>query len=261
MVQPSAVSQADVYPYHPRYAAILQHNPVTNEPFIVLPAPHSNIRLTPARLDDADAILPIMNSPEVAMNCGGPPYPYLREHCDAWLRDRVHDYEKAMVDIRNAQGDAGHIDAFPLRHIREVAPDGTETFLGDIGLTREGAFLEIQGVEARAARACVNQNLPPGDPDIVWTMGDYLRPSHHKRGIMSAVVKTLIESWAVPHMNARKFYATTFSQNIPSQKVFLKNGFRLDGTLVGAVQFPENKGGHLVDLCYWSREVPESSTA
>lgn len=171
MACPTTAPQIEAYPYHPRYAAILQHNPVTNEPFIPLPAPHSNIRLTPARLDDADAILPIMNNPEVIMNCGGPPFPYLREHCDVWLRDRVSDYEKAMGDIGNVHGDLGYIDAFPLRHIREVAPDGTETFLGDIGLTRENAFLEIQDSEARAARVNVNLNLPPGDSDIVWTIG------------------------------------------------------------------------------------------
>lgn len=92
-------------------------------------------------------------------------------------------------------------------------------------------------------------------------MVDYLRPSHHKRGIMSAVVKAVIESWAAPHMNARKFHATAFSQNIPSHKVFLRNGFHLDGTVVGAVQFPESKGGHLMDLVYFNRELPESGTS
>jgi hypothetical protein len=159
------------YPYNSRYAAILQHNTKTNEPFIPLPAPYSSIRLTPARLDDADAILPIMNNPEVYMNFATPPFPYLREHCDVWLQDRVRDYEKSLIHIKNVDGEVGFLDEFPLRHIREVAPDGTETFLGDIGLIREKGFIEIQDSEARAARSITNVNLPPGDPDIVWTIG------------------------------------------------------------------------------------------
>ncbi|KDN40576.1 hypothetical protein RSAG8_08048, partial [Rhizoctonia solani AG-8 WAC10335] len=74
------------YPYNRRYAGTVQHNPQTNEPFIALPAPYSNIRLTPPRLSDADDIMVIMNTPEIIMNFATPPYPYLREHCDGWFR-------------------------------------------------------------------------------------------------------------------------------------------------------------------------------
>lgn len=249
------------YPYNSRYASVLQCNPDTGEPFITLPAPHSNIRLTPPRFEDAEEIMPIMNNLDVCINFAGPPFPYLREHCDAWLRDRVSDYEKAMVDITKVHGDVGYLDIFPLGHIREVAPDGTETFVGDIELMRKRAFPEIQDVEAQAARVSTNLNLPPGDPDIVWTIGDYLRPSHHKRGIMTAVVKTLIELWAVPHMGARKFYAAAFPHNVPSHKVFLRNGFQFAGTVIGVVQFPESKGGRLMDTCYFERTESEPESA
>ncbi|CAE6536340.1 unnamed protein product [Rhizoctonia solani] len=244
------------YPYNRRYAGIVQHNPQTNEPFINLPAPHSNIRLTPPRLEDANNILAIMNDPEMIMNFATPPYPYLREHCDGWLRDRIRDYESTMSHITNVDADVGFLDLHPLRHIREVGPDGIETFLGDVGLIRENGFYEIRDEEARVAKARINTNLSIGDPNIVWTFGDYLRPSHHGRGIMTAAVKMVINSWAIPHMNAHKFLAATFPENVGSQKVFLKNGFQIVERIIGAVQFPESKGGHIKDSMVLYRDIP-----
>ncbi|KAG8744719.1 hypothetical protein FRC11_013333 [Ceratobasidium sp. 423] len=244
------------YPYNRRYAGIVQHDPQTNEPFIPLPAPYSNIRLTPPRLEDADDIMAIMNNLDIVMNFAGPPYPYLREHCDQWLQDRVREYESAMVHITNVDADVGFLDSSPLRHIREVGPDGAERFLGDVGLTREDVFCEIQDGEARAAKVNMNVDLPPGDPNIVWTFGDYLRPTHHGRGIMTAAVKTVINSWAIPHMNAYKFWAAAFPENIGSHKVFLKNGFQIVDRVVGAVQFPESKGGYIKDSVVLHRNIP-----
>ncbi|KAH7334555.1 GNAT domain-containing protein [Rhizoctonia solani] len=244
------------YPYHRRYAGIVQHNSHTNEPFIALPAPYSNIRLTPPRLEDADEILVIMNDPEVAINFATPPYPYLREHCDGWLGDKIREYQAAMVHLTNVDGNVGFLDLLPLRHIREVEPDGTETFLGDIGLIRENGFLDIRDAEARVAKVNMNLTLPAGDPNIVWTFGDYLRPTHHGRGIMTAVIKAVIDLWATPHMNAYKFLAATFPENVGSQKVFLKNGFQIIDRVVGAVQFPESKGGHIKDSIILRRDIP-----
>jgi hypothetical protein len=160
-----------MYPYNSRYESVLQYNQATNEPFIPLPAPHSNIRLTPPRMEDTDAILPIMNDLSVCMNFGSPPYPYLREDSEKWLGTLVAEYEEAMQHIEKLEGEVGFVETFPLRHIREVGPDGTETFIGDIGLSRENVFHEIKDVEARAAMANTNANIPPGDPDIVWVIG------------------------------------------------------------------------------------------
>lgn len=160
-----------MYPYNSRYASLIQHNPTTNEPFIELPAPLSNFRLTPPRLDDTDAILPIMNDLTVCVNFASPPYPYLREHSEGWLRARILDYEEVMQSVKQVEGEVGFVNWFALRHIREVLPDGTDIFVGDAGLMREDAFVEIKDPEARAARATINKNLPTGDPEIVWTIG------------------------------------------------------------------------------------------
>jgi RimJ/RimL family protein N-acetyltransferase len=54
---------------------------------------------------------------------------------------------------------------------------------------------------------------------------DYLVSSHHGRGIMSAAVGTLIDSWMVPRMNARLIRVEVFSGNMGSRRVFEKNGF------------------------------------
>lgn len=42
---------------------------------------------------------------------------------------------------------------------------------------------------------------------------------------MPATTRALINSWAVPYMNARRWIATTFSDNVASQRVFFKLGF------------------------------------
>ncbi|CAE6443485.1 unnamed protein product [Rhizoctonia solani] len=175
-----STSTPGTYPYNRRYVDIVQHNPQTNEPFIALPAPYSNIRLTPPRSSDADYVLEVMNTPEVIMNFATPPYPYLREHCDEWLREKIREYEDAMVHITKVDGDVGFLDLSPLRHIREVGPDGAEVFLGDIGLIRENGFCEIRDEEARGAKLNANLNLPLGDPNIVWTFGTTY--DHHIMG-------------------------------------------------------------------------------
>lgn len=52
---------------------------------------------------------------------------------------------------------------------------------------------------------------------------------------MSLVIKTLIYSWAVPYMNARRWVTNTFSDNIASQRVFIKNGFKYKETVLDAL--------------------------
>ncbi|KAH7334552.1 hypothetical protein B0J17DRAFT_673843 [Rhizoctonia solani] len=146
------MSRRNEYPYNQGYKGILQHSSMTNESFITLPAPCSNIRLTPARLSDLDAVLPIMNSLDVAMGFRGLPFPCAREQCEAWLREHVRDYENTVIHIRNMDGDVGYIDIFPLRYIREVATDGTEIFLCDVGLDREDAFEDTDDAEAKRTR-------------------------------------------------------------------------------------------------------------
>lgn len=59
---------------------------------------------------------------------------------------------------------------------------------------------------------------------------------------MTAVIKEMIHGWAVPHLNAHYILTSAYTDNIGSQKTFLKNGF----TFVG-----ERKTG--VDLSHKGR--------
>lgn len=60
---------------------------------------------------------------------------------------------------------------------------------------------------------------------------DYLAPSHHGRGIMSAALGTIIREWMVPRMAARKIRVEAFVGNVGSVRVFEKNGFVQEQTL------------------------------
>ena len=53
----------------------LEVNPKTGEPFLRL-RNHKNIILTPPRVEDAPACVPLLNDPRVCDWLAGPPYPY-----------------------------------------------------------------------------------------------------------------------------------------------------------------------------------------
>jgi RimJ/RimL family protein N-acetyltransferase len=55
-------------------------------------------------------------------------------------------------------------------------------------------------------------------------LADYLAASHHRQGIMTAVVAALLKAWIVPRCNARIIRAYTFVGNHGSVKVFQNNG-------------------------------------
>ncbi|EKM82246.1 hypothetical protein AGABI1DRAFT_126577 [Agaricus bisporus var. burnettii JB137-S8] len=70
-----------------------------------------------------------------------------------------------------------------------------------------------------------NMILPAGNPDIVWTIGDFVVASHHGRGIMTDAVDTILNEIGKPLMGARHILVAVYTVNESSKKVFLKNGF------------------------------------
>lgn len=56
---------------------------------------------------------------------------------------------------------------------------------------------------------------------------------------MTDVIDTIMHDWAVPHMGARRFLVGAFADNVGSQRVFEKNGFR---TLRILQKFKEIRG-------------------
>ncbi|KIJ38427.1 hypothetical protein M422DRAFT_104847, partial [Sphaerobolus stellatus SS14] len=209
----------------------LQLHEETKEPFLRLPPPHSNIILTPPRVNDEEisAIVSILNVEKVTKWLQGPPFPYKPEHAKYWLEENKQSTDAIIKEIESKE--PGYfIGGCPVRILREITEDGREIFLGDCGIDAWG-FEEIADQEERKRLVEENSKKEPGDPDKEWSFGDYLAPSHHGKGIMSLTIKTLLDQWIIPRMGAKKINATAFNGNIGSVRVFEKNGFVLEKTL------------------------------
>lgn len=142
----------------------LQFDSKTREYYLQLPAPHSNIRVTPSRpSSDPDIQVVHMNDPGVYQNMSGPPFPYLHEHADAWTGRAYAESQRLFEAIE--RGDK-YIDGCPVRAIREVHEDGSDTLIGDLGVYREAP--DVPWLEEGEKD---NDLKRVGDPTIVWLVG------------------------------------------------------------------------------------------
>ena len=153
----------------------LETNPQTGELFLRLPAPNDNIILTAPRMSDAKSLAPIINDPRVSIWLEGPPIPYRDEHAEEWLVHIVKKSEDILAELReearlNPDGPLKLVGGCPVRHIREVLPDGTDIYLGDIGINR-AQMEEVLDPDERKKAVEANNNKAVGDPSIVWTFG------------------------------------------------------------------------------------------
>ncbi|KAF8665293.1 hypothetical protein AX16_000314 [Volvariella volvacea WC 439] len=170
--------------------------------------------------------------PEVAHWVSSPPFPYLLEHAEAWLTHAKADSDRilSLLDQAKDSENLFYADGCPVRTIREVKEDGTEIILGDVGLMR-CPYGEIMGPDGEVSwdkkqlREGENNRLGAGDPGIVWSFGYYLDPSHHRRGIMSDAVATVLNDWAIPRMNVHHILVNVFEGNDGSMRTLQKNGF------------------------------------
>ncbi|KAH1411840.1 hypothetical protein KXW91_000977 [Aspergillus fumigatus] len=240
-------------------------NPITNEPYIPLPAPHSSIIITPARAPnthDSSALLSLLNNPQIFPYLESTPVPYLPEHATEWLQA---SHEQATALLQAAQNNR-FVDGLPFTCIREVTNDGSsDIYIGNVGLVRYAFYEFKKGTAEREEAVRRNEALGVGSPEIVWGFGGkspfpffpsalaiyiylcvyvyYLSPTYHGKGIMTAVIKAVIEEWAVPRMNARVIKASAYADNRASMRVFEKNGFRLEFELEDWAVVPLNRGG------------------
>ncbi|KAJ7157166.1 hypothetical protein C8R46DRAFT_1113666 [Mycena filopes] len=209
----------------------LEVNPKTGEPFLRLTL-NKNIIITPPRLDDGPAMIPLLNDERIYQWISSPPYPYLPEHAEWWLNHAKEKSDRGLAELEGARDDPVPkiVDFFPVGTIREVQEDGTEVFIGSIDVDLAEEPWELEGR--------LKQETPrrdPDDPDI-WTLRDYLAPSHHGRGIMSDVIQTVMQKWAIPRMGVRRLVETIIEGNQGSVRVFEKNGFRFRETLDGVLK-------------------------
>ncbi|OJK02148.1 hypothetical protein ASPACDRAFT_114832 [Aspergillus aculeatus ATCC 16872] len=234
------------------------YNPETQEPYLRLPAPLSHIILTPHRLhqlkETIAAKVPLLNDPRIYLNLTGPPYPYLREHEEEWVKSKCAAAEPVLRALRaefeTSVQQQQHFDLCPFTVIREVIEEDPQTghpkqdvLIGDIEIARYMFYEYRHDSPERAEAQRLNSELPPGDEGIAWGIGYFLAPSHHGRGIMTLVLRTLIQDWGVPRMNTKRLMASAFVENVGSLRVFEKNDFEVLCTLEDWAPYPENRGG------------------
>jgi len=233
----------------------MEINPSTGEPFLRLKK-HKNIILTPPRLSDITSYPPILNDPRVHKWLIGPPFPYLPEHAEAWYKIIKVDSDKGLAELNAARSVEGlvTIGDCPIRAIR-VKENGDDIYLGDLCISRcsDGRLLAPAGLQLDDSQKehleDLNVGRKVGDPDIIWTIGDYLAPSHHGQGIMTDALDTLLSEWAIPRMGVRRIIATALEGNRGSVRVFEKCGFVLTRNLE---RFSEVRGIHNAHVLEWN---------
>ena len=104
----------------------------------------------------------------------GPPFPYLQEHADSWVDSHKEICDAVLRELEeesktHPDGPLKFVEACPVRSIREVKADGTELFLGDIGIDRYG----YEGLQGEKKARLVDENMAKktGDPTIIWSVG------------------------------------------------------------------------------------------
>lgn len=166
-------------------------NSRSKEPYLRLPAPHSNIILTSHYLENLEetyaTLIETLNDPRVYPWLEGPPYPYSRYDAEQWV-NLVYNENKRVLeslreDLSEGSTDAGKLyDISPFSCIREVVEQDPVTgepirdvFIGTIGLSRYPFYEHPYGSEERAEAQRQNDALPAGDGNIVWSIGCKLR--------------------------------------------------------------------------------------
>ncbi|KAJ7597310.1 acyl-CoA N-acyltransferase [Mycena floridula] len=232
------------------------------EPFLQLKS-HKNIILTPARLDDAPSLIELLNDPKICLWLSSPPFPYLEEHADWWLKKKLDEYNKMMQMLADAENEEilKILDDCPVNTIREVLEDGSEIMIGTVNLFR-CCWMELAGPhgvnwEIKDKLEEENNARLAGDPEILWTVGYYLAPSHHGLGIMPDALDTLLHSWSIPRMAVKKMIGTVFTGNAGSVRVLEKVGFKLRETIENySVVKSVMRGMHVLD---WKVEGIDAS--
>ena len=99
------------------------------------------------------------------------------DHAEKWVGSVKDKADSILGALESARDDPQllFVDGCPVRFLREVKDDGTEVFIGDIGMFRcpYGELMGPSGVdwEGKAKYEEENNKLPAGDPGIVWSIG------------------------------------------------------------------------------------------
>lgn len=157
----------------------LMLDPILKEPFIQLPHPHENIRITPPRMSDTVAIVSILNDEKVYPFLVGPPFPYTETDAVAILTTRKATCDVVLKEIYEPNDQqAATFSGCPVRCIRQLLPGGGDVFLGEMGIFRN-SYVEILDTAKRAETVSKNNAKAMGDASIVWCFGsEHVSPPH-----------------------------------------------------------------------------------
>lgn len=172
---------------------VVHYDSVTQEPYLRLPEPHTNIIITPHRPNSLDetssALARILNDPDVALRLQRTPYPYSKSDGEEWIKANCKDQEDILSILRKEldesknQGDLlpdkrQFFDSCPFTCIREVLKPESEPgnpvediLIGDIRLARSTFDEYPEGSEDRAQAQKKNEELLVGDESIEWSFG------------------------------------------------------------------------------------------
>jgi len=174
-----------------------------------------------------------MNDHRVFDWIAGPPYPYTLDDSRCWLGKVIPEANAILQQLEEAKDNPTPIivGSCPLRSLRQIKEDGADVYIGSLGIMRcmHGELMSPGAVnwadkEKNEER---NNSIAVGESSVLWSMGNYLAPSHHRQGIMSDAVGTVLHEWGIPRMNVRHMWVSTFTGNDGSVKVFQRNGFKL----------------------------------
>ncbi|KAI1630231.1 hypothetical protein EDD37DRAFT_605089 [Exophiala viscosa] len=221
-----------------------------------------NVMLAQPRQSDGPMVVAALNDPRVYMNLNGPPYPYTEKDWEEWylfVSHAARECSKEYQVIDEELGDQGRDpkerecqrkrlimqSMWPLtiRIEPELLRDrlrSESAFIGTITPQRS-IFLYILDEDERQRRKQENDGLAAGDPKIIWEVGFYLIPDYHGRGIMPAVLRTVIKDVLIQYMNAHIVEATYFEHNSSSKRVLEKCGFRFVQLVPDAIALPPTK--------------------
>ncbi|OJD32253.1 gnat family [Diplodia corticola] len=223
----------------------------------------THVLLTPPRRTDGPAAVAALNDPRVYLNLLGPAYPYDLHHWEAWYASLAADAARAAEELRGVEEvrrdgkkeeEEGRKDGkrwwvgsgLPFPVIRGVV-DGEEgekvVFLGKVNVRRADYRTVRDEGERRRLREA-NAGLGPGEEaKIEWEMGFWLCPEAQGQGIMTTVLRTLLEGFFVDYMNIHNLKGSFLAHNKGSRRVFEKCGFVFESEEVDAFEVVESKTG------------------
>ncbi|KAK4056915.1 hypothetical protein OIO90_002165 [Microbotryomycetes sp. JL221] len=234
---------------HPRPFLPVQHPTI---PFlsITLPLPDDD----PNFERDLTQQVETLSNPDVAMKLSGPPFPYTRRDAIGWNELNEQIWHNALeIYKRTLKGEESDDDwrqAFPngifsyLRVAKDVneRDQGQGEWIGDIGI-RRWLFEDVQDLHERKRLKQINDERRVGDPDLVWSVGYYVKPSFQGQQITTHALNALIKNFMIPTLGARDIRCSAYVGNTASRRVQEKCGFEYDESIVMWTDVDEARGG------------------